>query len=392
MCRRPGLPTIGDMTIRRIAGEALAWFGALLCPVLTAALVPHGGTREAALNTLVPLLASTLVFGLLRRRPLPALVPLLANWFLAESATRSWSVLYASIVTTGLAVGYIVATRSRWVSVPGTLLALVGQLPTGITVARGENFLPGIVLIVLSVAAAWLAGRSVRERREHAEALRTQAAAQAVTAERLRIARDLHDMVAHSIGVIAIQAGVGARVINTQPAEARSALDAIEKTSRETLSGLRHMVTALRGADPGAGSTSGAGSAPLEPTPGLTEVERLAAATGDAGVRVDVQWRGERRPLPPEVDVTAYRVIQEALTNVVRHAGTDRATVVIEVTGDEVLLEIIDEGRGGTADPGFGLLGMRERVGLLHGELTAGPGPEGGFRVRVRLPVPAGVR
>jgi signal transduction histidine kinase len=297
--------------------------------------------------------------------------------------------LFASILATALAVGYLAATRSRRVSLPGTLLVLLAQLATGIsTVARGRDFMPGVALIVLSVFAAWLAGRSLRERREHAEALRTQAAAQAVTAERLRIARDLHDLVAHSIGVIAIQAGVGARVINTQPAEARSALDAIEKTSRETLSGLRHMVTALRGAD----STPGDGSAPLAPTPGLVDIERLAATIGEAGVRVDLRWHGERRPLPPEVDLAAYRVVQEALTNVVRHAGTDRATVVIELTGDEVRLEITDEGRGGTGDPGFGLLGMRERVGLLHGELTAGPGPRGGFRVQARLPVPAGVR
>jgi len=382
------------MTIRRIAGEALAWLGALLFPALILVIVPHSELADRASAALVPLAASILVIGLLRRRPLPALVPLLAGWFLAVSITQSSSMLFASILATALAVGYLAATRSRRVSLPGTLLVLLAQLATGIsTVARGRDFMPGVALIVLSVFAAWLAGRSLRERREHAEALRTRAAAQAVTAERLRIARDLHDMVAHSIGVIAIQAGVGARVINSQPAEARSALDAIEKTSRETLSGLRHMVTALRGAEsaPG-GSAAGSGTAPLEPTPGLADVERLAATIGNAGVRVEVRWDGERRPLPPEVDLAGYRVIQEALTNVVRHAGTDRATVVIELTGDEVRLAVTDEGRGGTGDPGFGLLGMRERVGLLHGELTTGPGPRGGFHVRARIPVPAGVR
>jgi len=387
MLPRTGLPTIGGMTIRRIAGEALAWLGALLFPALIAVFLPHGGPADRASAALVPLAASILVVGLLRRRPLPALVPLLAGWFLAVSITHSSSMLFASILATALAAGYVAATRSRRVSLPGTLLVLLGQLGTGVSsIVRGRDFMPGVALIVLSVFTAWLAGRSLRERREHAEALRTRAAAQAVTAERLRIARDLHDMVAHSIGVIAIQAGVGARVINSQPAEAQSALDAIEKTSRETLSGLRHMVTALRGAD------SASGTAPLEPAPGLADIERLAARIGDAGVRVEVRWDGERRPLPPEVDLAAYRVIQEALTNVVRHAGTDRATVVIELTGDEVRLEVTDEGRGGAGDPGFGLLGMRERVGLLHGELTAGPGPRGGFQVRARIPVPAGVR
>ena len=133
-------------------------------------------------------------------------------------------------------------------------------------------------------------------------------------AERLRIARELHDMVAHSIGVIAIQAGSGRSVFDARPGEARDALAAIEATSRETLSGLRRMVTGLRRAEPGPGP----GQAPLGPAPGLADIDRLAATARDAGVQVEVDWHGSREPLPADIDISAFRIIQEAVTNVVR--------------------------------------------------------------------------
>ncbi|GGZ61953.1 hypothetical protein GCM10010371_21680 [Streptomyces subrutilus] len=228
-----------------------------------------------------------------------------------------------------------------------------------------------------------------RERREHAVALRSQEVAEAVTAERLRIARELHDVVAHSIGIIAIQAGVGSRVIQTRPAEAREALRAIETTSRETLSGLRRTLVSLRRAERGATASE---PSPLAPSPGLADVERLAAATADAGVRVDVRRGGEQRPVPTDIDLSAYRIVQESLTNVVRHAATERCRVAIDYRDGELLVEVVDDGRGTTGDGsahGFGIIGMRERVGLVGGRLTAGPRPEGGFRVAARLPLPA---
>ncbi|MEH0589993.1 sensor histidine kinase, partial [Streptomyces sp. B21-106] len=225
--------------------------------------------------------------------------------------------------------------------------------------------------------------------REHAAALRSQEVAEAVTTERLRIARELHDMVAHSIGIIAIQAGVGSRVIETQPAQAREALSVIEATSRETLSGLRRTLVSLRQADRSGPAPQ---RSPLSPPAGLADVERLAAATADAGVSVDVRRVGRERHLPPDVDLSAYRIVQEALTNVVRHAGTRRCQVSIDYGDEELLVEIVDDGRGATGDGpvhGFGIVGMRERVGLLHGRLSVGPRPEGGFRVAARLPLPA---
>lgn len=164
----------------------------------------------------------------------------------------------------------------------------------------------------------------------------------AVTDERLRIARELHDMVAHSIGVIALQAGAARRVIDTQPERARDVPGEIEAAGRKTLSGLRRMLGALRSPEP---ALPPSGSQP--PGLGLADVDRLAATTTQAGVRVDVRRAGERRPLPREIDVAAYRIIQEAVTNVVRHAGT---------TSCRVSIDYRDDGRGGGAGGGYGLI------------------------------------
>ena len=171
----------------------------------------------------------------------------------------------------------------------------------------------GVALVMI---IAWLIGNSIRQAQAGAELLRAQTAAETVMAERLRIARELHDMVAHSIGIIAIQAGAGRRVFDARPDEARDALAAIEATSRETLSGLRRVVTGLRRAEP----EPAPGHAPLGPAPGLADIERLAAMTLDAGVQVEVDWRGRRQLLPADIDLSAFRIIQEAVTNVVRHA------------------------------------------------------------------------
>jgi signal transduction histidine kinase len=204
-------------------------------------------------------------------------------------------------------------------------------------------------------------------------------------AERLRIARELHDIVAHSIGIIAIQAGAGHRVFDASPDQARDALAAIEATSRETLAGLRRMMTGLRRAEPGPGP----GQAPLDPAPGLADLEQLAAMTLEAGVQVDVDWRGSQEPLPADIDLSAFRIIQEAVTNVVRHARTDQCRVLIDQQDGQLSIEVTDSGRGGSvAGTGYGITGMRERAALLGGDFSAGPRPGGGFRVAARLPLP----
>ena len=248
--------------------------------------------------------------------------------------------------------------------------------------------------MALATIIAWLIGHSIRQAQAQAELVRAQAAAQTAMAERLRIARELHDIVAHSIGIIAIQAGAGRRVFDARPDEARDALAAIEATSRETLSGLRRMVTGLRRADP----EPGPGQAPLGPAPGLAAIERLAATTLEAGVQVDVDWHGSREPLPADIDLSAFRIIQEAVTNVVRHAGTGQCQVCIDRQDGQLSIEVTDSGRGGSghgggvAGTGYGITGMRERAALLGGDFSAGPRPGGGFRVAVRLPLPAPAR
>ncbi|HEV2639468.1 MAG TPA: sensor histidine kinase [Actinocrinis sp.] len=243
--------------------------------------------------------------------------------------------------------------------------------------------------LALWLAMAWVLGYALCKRREYAVALREQSAARALMAERLRIARELHDSVAHSIGIIAVLAGAANRVFDTQPTQARQALDSIETTSRETLTGLQRMLSALRRAEPDDTTPQ---AAPLEPADSLADLEKLAARAADADVHVEVTWRGTRRSLPPEVDLTAFRIIQEAVTNVVRHSGTRACRVDVGFEPGELSIEILDDGHGPihprTADAagGLGLLGMRERVALLSGRFAAGPRPEGGFRVDVRLP------
>ncbi|MFF2791145.1 sensor histidine kinase [Streptomyces sp. NPDC058049] len=344
-------------------------------------LLQYNGNIEDA-PLLVTAVVTTLGALLLFRAPLAAVAIALAGAvFSLGMPVRATPVVL--FLLADAAVGYTAATRSRRVSV------LAAVLPVGVLAAytvwrlgRGYFFNLSVPAALAStVVIAWLIGNTIHQNRAHADTVRAQATQQAVTAERLRIARELHDMVAHNIGIIAIQAGVGSLVMDTQPAETRNALDAIEATSRETLAGLRRMLGALRRSD--------SESAPLDPLPGLAAIGQLVGKTAAAGVRVDVRWRGERRDLPSDVDLAAFRIVQEAVTNVVRHSGTWDCSVTVDYRPDELAVDIVDLGSGGTvAESGYGIAGMRERVSLLHGEFSAGPRPEGGFCVAARLPVP----
>ncbi|WP_367040374.1 histidine kinase [Streptomyces sp. Je 1-332] len=427
----PGEATAGEGRSRRVPGRlwpavrtGLAWTGAALFPAVTNVTFADGQQGFDLLMVLASVLLLAVIASLLRRRPLPALALLLLGGVTATMEMRTTQVSYLQALVGVCAVGFLAATRARRTSVTAALLAFTAQLGSlfGFPVDpdchprpydshcvasqwandRGQTAVFFAVLLI----AAWMAGSSARERRTHAEALRAQNTARAITAERLRIARELHDMIAHSIGVIAIQAGVGSRVIDTQPAEARNALRTIEATSRETLAGLRRTLVALRRAEPEPDAADGAAdraagrtadkaatadssAPPREPAPGLADIDRLAVAARDAGVRAEIRRVGERGPLPADIDLAAFRILQEALTNVVRHAGTDTCRVTVEQREGELSLAVEDDGRGGLpAGTGFGLVGMRERVVLLHGRFTAGPRPEGGFRVAALLPLP----
>lgn len=347
---------------------------------------------------------------LLAHRPVAAIGRLLAASVVATAPLSVGEIPLGQFLAVDVALYVVAATRPRRTGIVALAMAL-GTLAGYLTVRLVCGWNVGTsaeLAVAMTAAIAWLIGNSTHQAREYAEKSRAQAAAQAVTVERLRIAREMHDTVAHSIGIIALQAGAAARVIETQPAAAREALVSIENAGRETLAGLRRMLGALRQAEPAAEGheRESAYVAPVDPVfdtafdpprvpaLGLADVDRLAAATTAAGVRVDVRWHGEPRPLPPEIDISAYRVIQEAVTNVVRHSGTRTCLVTVDSGAEELSIEITDDGRGeGRRDGrGWGLVGMRERVTLLHGDFSAEPRPEGGFRVTARLPVPAGAR
>ncbi|WP_322621392.1 histidine kinase dimerization/phosphoacceptor domain-containing protein [Streptomyces acidicola] len=244
-----------------------------------------GGAPRASgtVHGIGALLAASLLVGVLRRGPLLALAMALLGSTAAvvgppSSAgvdlSASYQGQFLSYLAVDLVLGFIVATRARRASTVAAATSLVVQLLLVGGFAHADSLTVNLVITLLAMAAACTVGLLSRERREHAVELRAQEVAEAVIAERLRIARELHGMVAHSIGIIAIQAGVGSRVIRTQPAEAHEALRAIEATSRKTLSGLRRTLVALRQADPGAEVS---GRAPITPSPGLADLERLAA-------------------------------------------------------------------------------------------------------------------
>ena len=251
------------------------------------------------------------------------------------------------------------------------------------------------VASLLAVAVAWLWGENLRNRRarwaameeraRRLEAEREERDRQAVTDERLRIARELHDVVAHSMSVIAVQSGVANHVIDSRPAQARQALATIEATSRSALVELRRLLGVLRqGDDP---------VASLEPNPGMAEIGRLADQIRSAGVEVELKVEGEPGELPPGVDLSAFRIAQEGLTNVLKHGG-GVARVLVRYSPGAVAVEIADDGRAGTdgapaEGTGHGLIGMRERVAVFGGQLTAGPVPGGGYRMAARLPYAA---
>ncbi|MFE7096882.1 sensor histidine kinase [Streptomyces erythrochromogenes] len=388
-------------TIIRTPGRAGARVGAAAYLLVVGLLVGGAPRASGTFHAVASLLAAGLLVGLVRRAPLAALGTALFGSTAvvvgtpdtlhgrAEAAFQGQFLAYLAV---DLILGFIVATLGRRASFVAVGVSCAVQLLVIGAFAGGDALTVHAVIALPATAASCMAGLLSRERREHATALRAQEVAEAVTAERLRIARELHDMVAHSIGIVAIQAGVGSRVIETQPDQAREALRAIEATSRETLSGLRRTLVALRQAD---GMPSAALRSSPAPSPGLSDIERLAAATADAGVRVEVRCSGDQRPVPADIGLSAYRIVQEALTNVVRHAGTGHCRVAIGFGREELRVEVVDDGPGvgadGPASHGFGLVGMRERVGLLRGHLSAGPRPEGGFRVVARLPLPTPV-
>jgi signal transduction histidine kinase len=355
-------------------------FGTMLPPA-------SGGPRIAAGYALI--VAHTLPIAVRRWFPLPVLA-----WALATGL--GFASLGFNLVPLGLAIliyVYTVAARCRRpVSLAGLAVTEVVLVLVFLAQPRALGDRSSLLGDCLAVAAAWWLGDGTRRRQEamvaaaeraaELERAREELAKRAVVEERLRIARELHDVVAHGMSIIAVQSGVGAHVLDSQPEEARKALAAIEVTSRQALNEMRRLLGVLREEAEPVGS--------LAPAPGLAEVDALAAEVAKAGARVEVRIEGTRPELPLGLDLSAYRIVQEALTNVVRHAGPATARVHIRYAPAAVDIEVTDDGRGGRApgrDDGHGIVGMRERAALYGGSLEAGPLPGGGFRVAASLPV-----
>lgn len=235
-------------------------------------------------------------------------------------------------------------------------------------------------LLVLATGAEVVRAR--RERAAEAARSREEEARRRGSEERLRIARELHDVLAHNISLINVQAGVALHLMDERPEQARTALAAIKQASKEALGELRSVLGVLRQVDD---------EASRAPAPGLDRLDGLVSAAAAAGLPVRVEVHGAPRPLPARVDVAAFRIVQEALTNVTRHAGRASATVRVAYGEHDLTVQVDDDGRGSPAgEPsggGNGIAGMRERAAALGGHLEAGPGPGGGFRVLARLPL-----
>jgi signal transduction histidine kinase len=300
---------------------------------------------------------------------------------------------------TGFVALYTVAVweERRWLVAAATVASVALGVAMevvfyGTTMIEGEPLYVAVVIL----AASWL-GEAVRNRRayvaelrdraERAEGTREEEARRRVDEERMRIARELHDVVSHSIGVISVQAGVAAHLLERRPDKAGKALATIRQASDEALGELHAMLGVLRQPD---------GHAPLTPAPGLAQLGALVAQAEGAGLQVAVAVDGGSERLPPAVDLACFRIVQESLTNVVRHAGASRATVTVTTAGDALVVEVADDGAG-AAPPGSGngagqgIVGMRERARALGGTLEAGPRPGGGYLVRASLPVGGGV-
>lgn len=342
------------------------------------------------------LLLETLPLAVRRIWPVPVWVVTLAatvGHFLVSSGSPSTirATLGALIALFTVSDRYE-RRRSVWAFlITFFLVAAIIVYRTGFPAGLG-----GLVQISVAVTVPWILGTWSRERRSFAalaearavaaEEQRDEEARRAVAEERDRIARELHDIVAHNLSVIVVQATAGVRAFSTQPGRSLETLQAIDVTAREALGEMRRMLSLLGPKE------SGDDPAPL---PGLANLQGLVDRVRGAGLDVDVTIVGDVRMINPAVDLSVYRIIQEALTNSIRHSGSKQAEIRVVYTPAAIAIEVVDQGsRATSGEPiemphhGRGLVGMRERVNLFGGEFDAGPRPDGGFRVAARIPIP----
>ena len=347
------------------------WIALVLSAVIG---LPVAFRRKWPLPVLaVVVAASTVATAVgITREPYIATVFVLYMVALAETRARSLTALVAAVAAGGL--------------------ALLSQPMTGN--GTWDVAVQVIVFLVVAQTIAWALGHITRRMRLSEMRGERERTDKAIVDERLRIAREMHDVVAHSLSVIAVKAGVAGHVAEQHPDEARKALAVIETVSRGSLSEMRRMLGVLRS---GPGGPDGAEDAVLVPAPSLKELPELAERARQAGVGVRLEV-SDVDELPDGVSLAVYRIVQEALTNVVKHAAPADCRVLVAAAYGEVRVEVVDDGPGHrvvperfSGEPGHGLAGMRERVMMYGGEFEAGPRAGGGFAVRARIPYGDGV-
>ncbi|GHI08296.1 histidine kinase [Streptomyces cellostaticus] len=380
-----------------LALDAAIAAGVLVCMVAGSFVVPRGengvtwGVRSPApLSLLLMALgAAALVF---RRRAPKTVLAVTGTLSLIESVTGDprapvamsavvalYTVASTTDRTTTWRIGLLTMTVLTGAAMLGGPLPWYAQENLGVLAWTGIGATAGD-----AVRSRRAVVQAIRERAERAERTREEEARRRVAEERLRIARDLHDVVAHHIALVNVQAGVAAHVMDKRPDQAKEALAHVREASRSALNELRATVGLLR--------QSGDPEAPTEPAPGLSRLEELAGTFRSAGLPVEVARADHGTELPAAVDLAAYRIVQEALTNAQKHAGPDaKAEVSVVRVGPHIEVTVLDDGAGAGGEPGagggHGLLGMRERVTAVGGTLTTGPRYGGGFRVHAILPV-----
>ncbi len=370
--------------MRRIARlNPVAFDGVLAAALLVAAelqiwLGRGAGEFEVAAATIAPLLAAAVAV----RRLHPTAAGVFAQAVVAITfAVWGDTQIFGNSIAWFCALYGLTAWSSRRNFLAGTSFVFVSNVAAAAGSAGSlQRSMPfAVVTLVVMVLVRHVLGD--RERRvQLAERERDVAAREAVVEERARIARELHDAIAHNVSMMVVQAGAERRVLDSDSGATREVLETIEKIGRGALTEMRRLVGMLRSdaADP------------LAPQPGLNDLALLVQQVREAGLPVELSVEGEPRGLPVGIELSAYRIVQEALTNALKHAGNAQATVHVRYGAESLELEIVDDGAGGAARAGgggHGLVGMRERVALYGGRLDAGRRPSGGFAVRVLLPI-----
>jgi signal transduction histidine kinase len=360
--------------------DALLALGVVGVGLLAFALRAHRPDEPPALFGFALVVVAGVSLAWRRRAPLivativsaaVATASLLGYW--PEFVAMLWIAVYS-------AAAYTERDRLVRVLLPVAVLTSVA-ISVGERWDRGLNWVEILTDLVVTFGVPFLLGRMTFNRRRRIVREREVATREAVAAERAAIARELHDVVAHHMSVMVVQAGAARAVSGSDPAATAEALRQIEASGRTGLAEMRRLLEVLKAENDGDGRA---------PQPGLARLDELLDAMRASGLPVEAVVEGAPRPLSPGVDLSAYRIVQEALTNALRHAGGASARVVVRYDPDALELEIADDGPGPPGDPeasgGHGLIGMRERVQLFGGELEAGARPGGGFLVRARLP------